>query len=241
MSASSGPGPTARLLLLVLAVACGAGALRVSQAEALAWPWLAEWSRAHPDPSAFSTTEQAQLSRTLDEQRRDDAVLLLAGLAAGCAVLCLRPTLARGVGVPGAVLATGSVALGLVAAFASVRGQVQAARANRWTLGDDSLAALAGPHAAALREARARLGPDDAVLIAGTNQTLFNAAAWALDGQPLYPVLKDVPERLSLEDVRAFARTRPEGAGAPRRWLLDLGALDRGPAPTRPALIEIPP
>jgi hypothetical protein len=235
-------GRGARAALLTLAAVFGAGAAWVAPRDTLPLPWLQHWTEAHPDPRPLTGAEAATLMRTLAAQRRDDALMLLGGIAVGCLALAAWPSLARAAGgrVP-AVLAAGSVVIGLVAAAQSVGGQWQGARDGSWTLGDDSLPALAGPHAAALRAARDRTAPGDAVLIAGTNQQLFNAAAWAFDGRALYPVLQDVPDDLDVAAVRDFARARPEGAGQPRRWLLDLRALEGGDSSKRPALLELSP
>ena len=240
--AAEAAGGGARAALLALAVICGAGATWVASRDTLPLPWLQRWTEAHPDPRPLSGAEAATLMRTLAEQRRDDALLLLGGIGIGCLAVVAWPALARAAGgrVP-AVLAAGSVVIGLVAAAQSVGGQWQAARDGNWTLGDDSLPALAGPHAAALRAARDRTSPGDAVLIVGTNQLLFNAAAWAFDGRALFPVLLDVPDDLDAAAVRDLARGRPEGASQPHRWLLDLGALERGGASKRPALLELSP
>jgi hypothetical protein len=235
--------PRTRVLLLAVAAACGLLAAWIAEADALPAPgWLAGWSARHPDPHPFSPEESATLARVLDGQRRDDALLLLAGLAAGCAAVAARPALVRlAGGGAAAVLAAGSVALGLWATGESLRGQWQGARDGTWSLGDDSLAALAGPHAAELQELRAQIGVHDAVLLAGTNQPLFNATAWALYPRAIFPVLQDVPDAMSADEVRDLARALPQGADFPRRWLLDLRALERDDAAGRPALIEVGP
>ena len=234
--------PRTRVLLLAVAAACSLLAAWIAEADALPAPgWLARWSERHPDPRDFSPEETATLARALDGQRRDDALLLLAGLAAGCVAVAARPALARVAGGAAAVLAAGSVALGLWATGESLRGQWQGARDGTWSLGDDSLPALAGPHTAALKELRAQVGVGDAVLLAGTNQTLFNATAWALYPRAIFPVLQEVPDDLRADEVRELARALPEGADFPRRWLLDLRALERGDAAGRPALIEVGP
>ena len=240
---AAGLRPATRALLLALAVACGLLAAWAGRADSLPPPdWLASWTAAHPDPRAFSPDETATLARALDEQRRDDVVLLLAGLAVGCLAVGSQPPLARAAGgVLAGVLAAGSVALGIEALGASLRGQWEGARDGNWSLGDDSLPALAGAHADALRELRLRIGPDDAVLLVGTNQQLFNAAAWVLAPRAVYPVLQEVPDTLDREDVRALARSLPLGTDHPRRWLLDLRALERGDAAGHPALLEVGP
>lgn len=242
MAADGGPRRGARGLLLVLAAAAALGAVFVARVDGLPAPWLERWSHEHPDPRALSPDEAATLARTLDGQRRDDALLLLAGLAAGCAAVAAFPELARAAGSTlTRVLVVGSVALGLSAVVASVRGQLDGARDGTWTLGDDSLPAIAGPQTAALRAARDRTAPGDTVLIVGTNQPLFNAAAWTFDGRALYPILQDVPDGMSTEALRDFTRGLPQGAGGARRWLLDLRALERGEAAGRPALLELTP
>jgi hypothetical protein len=240
---AAGLRPRTRLLLLALAAGCGVLAVLAARSDTLPAPaWLVGWTSAHPDPRALTPDETQTLARVLDGQRRDDLVLLLAGLAVGCLAVAAQPALARAAGgVLAGVLAAGSVALGIEALGASLRGQLEGARDGSWSLGDDSLPALAGPHADALRELRQRIGPDDAVLLVGTNQPLFNAAAWALAPRAVFPVLQDVPDALGAEEVRALARSLSLGTGFPRRWLLDLRALERGEAAGHPALIEVGP
>jgi len=236
------PRPVARGWLLALALLCGAAAIVLASLPELPAPaWLVRWSQDHPDPRILQPDEQLLLAQTLGQQRRDDAVLLLAALAAGCALVAARPAFARPAGVLAAVLAMGSVALGVHAAGASLAGQLQGARDGSWSLGDDSLAALAGPHTDALRSLRERIGEQDAVLLVGTNQPLFNAAAWALAPRAVFPVLQDVPEQLTSSELLAFARTLRQGSDFPRRWLVDLAALERGPSAGRPALLELAP
>jgi hypothetical protein len=240
---AAGLRPATRLLLLVLAVTCGLLSAAASSSDALPAPaWLTAWSAAHPDPHPLSPDESQALARGLDGQRHEDVVLLLAGLAVGCLAVAAQPPLARAAGgVLAGVLAAGSVALGIEALGASLRGQWDAARDGQWSLGDDSLPALAGPYCDALRELRLQIGPGDAVLLVGTNQPLFNAAAWALSPRAIFPVLQDVPDSLGEEDVRALARSLRLGADFPRRWLLDLRALELGQAAAHPALIEVTP
>ena len=243
--AAEAPGlrPATRALLLALSVACGLLAAWAARSDTLPAPdWLADWTSAHPDPRSLSSDETQALARALGGQRREDVVLLLAGLAVGCLAVAAQPPLARAAGgVLAGVLAAGSVALGIEALGASLRGQFDGARDGTWSLGDDSLPALAGPHAAALRELRQQIGPDDAVLLVGTNQPLFNAAAWALAPRAVFPILQDVPDTLDAEEVRALARSLSLGTGYPRRWLLDLRALERGEAARQPALLEVGP
>jgi len=96
---AAGLRPATRALLLALAAACGLLAAWAGRADTLPAPtWLAGWTAAHPDPRAFSPDEMATLARAIDEQRRDDLVLLLAGLAVGCLAVAAQPPLARAAG-----------------------------------------------------------------------------------------------------------------------------------------------
>jgi len=243
MSAEAAASRGARAVLLALAVAFAGGAVWAASRDSLGLPWLEAWTRAHPDPRPISDQEEARLLRTLAEQRRQDALLLLAGLAAGCAALAAWPALGRAAGGPVlAVLAAGSVAVGLGAVVQSVRGQLQGAADGSWSLGDDSLPALAGPHAAELRAARDRTAAGDAVLLVGTNPILHNAAAWTFDGRTLLAVPQDVPADVDAGSLRAFASDKLPAVAAPaRRWLLDLGAIERGATAERPILVELEP
>lgn len=242
MADAPAPRRVPRVALLIVALACAGGAAALALREALPGPaWLERHAALRPDPRPLSSEEAATLARTLARQRRDDALLLLAGLAAGCLCVAARPALARPAGVLAAVLATGSVALGLHAAARSLGAQASDAAAGRWTIGDDALDALAGAHAGSLRDLRARIAEDEAVLLVGTSQALFNAAAWALHPRAVFPIVQDVPPGLEEEPLRLSARSLPQGAGFARRWLLDLGALEQGAAAGRAALLEIPP
>lgn len=233
--------PALRAALLAGGLLCAAAAALVGARDGLAGPeWLARHERSHPDPRPLDPAEASGFAAILARQWRDDAALLLAGLAAGCLAVALRPSLARPAGAATAVLALGSVALGLHATGLSLRAQAEAIAAGEWTAGDDALDALAGPHADALRELRARVPTDAAVLLAGTNQVLFNSAAWALHPRALYPVLLDVPRDLTPEARVRMARELPQGTDASGRWLLDLGALERG-EPVERTLLRLDP
>ncbi|HEX5010346.1 MAG TPA: hypothetical protein VFY71_08085, partial [Planctomycetota bacterium] len=114
---AAGLRPATRLLLLALAVACGLLSAWFASSDALPAPeWLTDWSSAHPDPRPLSADETQALTRTLDAQRREDVVLLLAGLAVGCLAVAAQPPLARAAGgALAGVLAAGSVSLGIEA------------------------------------------------------------------------------------------------------------------------------
>jgi len=242
MPEATGPRRVLRVALLLAALACAGGAARLAARDGLPGPpFLERHAELRPDPRPLTPDEAATLAHRLAGQRRDDALLLLAGLAAGCLAVAARPALARPAGVLAAVLATGSVALGLHAAARSLAAQASDAAAGRWTVGDDALDALAGGHAGALRELRARIAEDEAVLLVGTDQVLFNAAAWALHPRALFPLVQDVPAGMDAAQLREFARRLPQGAGFARRWLLDLGALAQGAAAGREALLDVPP
>lgn len=233
--------PVPRAALLAGGLLCAVAAAWVGTRDGLAGPpWLARHERSHPDPRPLAPDEALGFAAILERQRRDDALLLFAGLAAGCLAVAWRPSLARPAGAVTAVLALGSVALGLHASVLSLRDQAEAVAAGEWTAGDDALGALAGPHAAALRELRARIPADDAVLLVGTNQVLFNSAAWALHPRALYPVLLDAPAGMARDALARMARELPQGGDAPGRWLLDLGAVERGD-PVDRALLRLDP
>jgi hypothetical protein len=124
-----------------------------------------------------------------------------------------------------AVLAGGSVALGIALGGASIVEQVHRARAGEWTLGDDALSGLAGPHAETLRTWRGLVPEQDAVILLGTDSRLWTLVAWALHPRAIYPVLRDVQPDLSDAAIREQLRPLDLGRGQGTRWAVDLGAL----------------
>ncbi len=214
-------------MTLVLALLFAAAAVQVARQDGLAAPaWLTSWTARHPDPRAFTDVEAEALHRLQGVARRTDVTCLFAALAAGCALLAAWPALAtRAGGVRVAVLAGGSMTLGLVLAGVSVTEQLQLARAGDWTLGDDALDSVAGPHAATLRAWRERVPETDAVLLLGTDSYLWNVTAWALYPRAIYPVLHDVPREWTDEALVAELLPQELGRGHGSRWAVDLGAL----------------
>jgi hypothetical protein len=233
----------ARRSLLILTGVLVAGAMMLASREALDLPeFLAGWSRRHPDPRGFAVEEVLALEALRARERRDDLLWLFGGLAAGCLAVAVRPSLVRAAGgTTLAVCAAGSVALGAWALADSVAAQWSMARQGRWTLGDDGLGLIAGEHADTLAAWRRRIGPDDAVILIGTNQQLWTAAAWALHPRAIYPLVQAVPEGVSELTLLAVVRRLPLGQQHPVRWALDVDALAAGASATRPALLRVDP
>jgi len=228
--------PRARLVALLAALLLAAGAVQVAARDVLPAPaWLSTWTARHPDPRTFSEAESLALRALQDKARRKDVMLLFAALAAGCAAVAAFPRLpARAGGVRVAVLAAGTVTLGIALAASSVVGQARLAAAREWSLGDDALGALAGPHTATLRAWRARVPESDAVLLLGTDSSLWNVTAWALHPRAIFPLLRDVPPDMS-DEAQDFGR----GQGA--RWVVDLGALAAPARSAHAALLKVDP
>jgi len=235
--------PRARIAALIVALLCAAGALRVARENALAAPaWLEAWTAGHPDPRAFTEAESAALRNLQGVARRKDLLCLLAALGAGCALLAAWPSLAaRAGGARVVVLAGGSVALGIALAGVSAGSQARLARDGGWSLGDDALGAIAGPHAATLRAWREQVPETDAVLLLGTDSYLWNLSAWVLHPRAIYPVLRDVPPGLTdaalVEQLGALELGRGHGA----RWAVDLGALAAPEGCAHAALLKVDP
>lgn len=235
--------PRARIAALIVALLCAAGALRVAQEETLAAPpWIESWAAEHPDPRAFTEAEASALRDLQGIARRADVLCLLGALAAGCALLAAWPALAARVG--GArvvVLAGGSVALGVALAGVSTGEQARLARDGGWTLGDDALGAVAGPHAATLRAWRERVPESDAVLLLGTDSYLWNLSAWVLHPRAIYPVLRDVPAELTDDALVRQLQVLELGRGHGARWAIDLGALAAPESCAHAALLKVDP
>jgi hypothetical protein len=135
-----------RVALVVLALALGAASFAVSTRGTVPAPWLEAWT---PDPRALTEVEQARLMEEIGRQRRSDLVWLLAGLAAGCAVLAWRPA-PRGERLA-AVLVGGSILVGLAQLGLSSGDLVGLARSGEWSPGDDAFSIMAREHASTLR------------------------------------------------------------------------------------------
>ena len=235
--------PRARVVALLAALLLAAGALLVAREDALPAPaWLTAWNERHPDPRAFSGPEAETLRALQDAARRTDVLLLLSALAAGCALVAAFPSVAERVGgVRVAVLAGGTVALGIALAGASVGKQVKLAASGAWSLGDDALDAVAGPHAATLRAWRDRVPEADAVLLLGTDSYLWNVTAWALHPRAIFPLLRDVPPGMTDAALVAQLRAQGFGRGHGARWAVDLGALAAPDRCAHAALLKVDP
>ena len=217
----------ARVVALLAAAALAVAALLVASSGTLASPAiLADWSRRHPDPRALADGETVLLERLQGDARRADVLCLLGAVAAGCALVALRPRLAAACGgVRAAVLASGSVVLGLVLAGTAVVEQAQAARAGEWTLGDDNLDAVAGVHAPTLRQWRTIVPEGDAIILLGTDSYLWNVVAWALHPRPVYPLVQEVPPTMTEDELVGLLAPQAFARGHGARWAVDLAAL----------------
>ncbi len=232
-----------RLLLLLLAGVLGALAFVADARRPDGVPpprWLAQWERDHPDPRELAAPDADVFSGMEDGERREDLTLLLAALAAGCAAAGWSTRLvARAGSAAAAVLVAGSVAVGVFAVAISAKEQWSGLRAGTWTLSDDNLDVVAGPQAATLRAWRRQIGPQDAVIVVGTDQPLLNVVAWALFPRPLFPRLQDLPPDLDEQAVRKAAAGLDIGRGRPARWIVDLRVLRSGGAGSHPALMQV--
>jgi len=232
-----------RLLLLALAGAFAALALAVHDPDEPGMPapqWLQRWEQNYPDPRVLGPDEAATFTRMQDAERREDLLLLLAGLSVGCLAAGWSPRLVqRAGGAASAVLVAGSVAVGAWALGSSAVAQWNGARAGTWTLADDNLDLMAGPDAGTLRDWRVQIGEHDAVIVVGTDQALLNVVAWALYPRAIYPLVLDVPPGWSADELRDSARGAEVGRGHPRRWIVDLAALRAGGALRHPPLVRV--
>ncbi len=240
-----------QVVLLVLAVACATGAVIVSRVDGIdSVPLLDSWRGKHPDVRTLSPAERDAFDGLLAPARRDDLLFLLVGLAAGCTLLLWNERWARtgpagtstatGHGAEDAradrgwgplfvsVMVWGALALGVWRVAASVSDQREAAVRARWTLSDDALHVVAGPLEDTLRAWRDTVPEDEAVILVGTNQFLWNITAWVLYPRPIYPLLHEVPPGLDRAAMLDLARQLPHGAEHPGRWIVDLAALEGG-------------
>lgn len=216
----------AALLALVLAATWRGLTAREGVPEA---PWLTTWKQAHPDPRQAGEVAARRHQATRARQRRDDLAALALALAAGCAVLALVPAPRPGwrAAAP-RVLVAGGLALGLASVGGALGGLPERVRSGRWDPGDHALPAVAGPLADVVVTWRSRMGPDDAVIVAGTQDALLNTVAWALHPRPIHLVGAPVPAGLSPAEQTALGAVLPLAREAPARWLLDLDAVAAG-------------
>jgi len=231
-----------RAVLLLLAVVFTAAALLVSRRPEWPLPGAAAWAARHPDPRVVDAGAEASLALQLDGARRDDLLLLFAALAAGCLVVAVSPRVAAWTGgAPSAVLLCGSIGLGLSQLALSIAGQAQGLADGSWSVADDTLDRIAPAEAATLREWRARIAPDEGVILIGSDPRLYDLVVWALPPRPLYPMLLDIQPATSEEKVlrgaRGLAVVRERGA----RWIVDLNVLSRAAPAGHPALMRVEP
>jgi hypothetical protein len=228
-----------RIGLAIAGAGLGVFALLVAARETVPLRTVERWEQEHPDPRPMGGTDVRAVSAMGAEERRLDLTLLLAGLAVGCGVVAARPSLgATAGGTLTAVLAAGSIAVGVARLGASATSQVEDALAGHWSLSDDVLPRLAGPHAQTLRSWRGLIGEDDVVLLLGSDARLWNAVLWALHPRAIYPRVLDVPREMSSEEIAAAARRvapRPGGAC----WVVDLGVLSSPDGAGHPALVRV--
>lgn len=214
-------------------------ALDVSRRETFPLRAVETWEQAHPDPRPMSDSEVRVVADMGSEERRIDLALLLVGLAVGCAVAAAVPALTRAAGSTfAAVLAAGSIAVGVSGLATSTISQVQDARHGHWSLSDDVLPRLAGPHAETLRAWRERIGEDDDVLLLGSDPRLWNAVLWALHPRAIYPRVLDVPRAMGEAEIAVSARRLAPRPGV-ACWLIDLGVLGSPEGAGHPALMKV--
>lgn len=231
-----------RAVLLLLAVVFAAAALVVSRRSEWPLPGAAAWAARHPDPRVVDAGAEASLALQLDGERRDDLLLLFAALAAGCLVVAVSPRVATWTGgAPSAVLLCGSIGLGLSELAVSIAGQARGVLDGSWSVADDTLDRIAPMEAATLREWRARIGPDEGVILIGSDPRLYDLVVWALHPRPLYPMLLDVKRSTSEEAVLRGARALPVVRERGARWIADLNALSPWLPAGHPALIRVEP
>lgn len=228
------------LLLLLLAGVFAAAAALVSRHPTLPIPGAAAWADRHPEPRALSERAEHALSEQVDGERRNDLALLCAALAAGCIVVAAWPRVASWTGgAPSAVLLCGSIGLGLLHLGLSATGQLGGMRDGSWSVADDTLDRIAPEHAATLRQWREQIGPDDAVILIGSDPWLYDLVVWALPTRALYPMLTQIRPSTSTKEVLRGARSLAVGREHAVRWVLDLNVLQQGHASGHPALIRV--
>jgi hypothetical protein len=229
-----------RVVLLVLAGALCAAVTLLGRETELAVPGARDWTARHPDPRALDAESGRALAAQLDGERRNDVALLLAALAAGCVVVAAWPRVARWTGgASTAVLLCGSVGLGLFHLGVSAAGQVEGLRDGTWSVADGTLDRVAPVQAGTLRDWRERIGPDDAVILIGSDPWLYDLVVWALHPRALYPMLLEIRPTTSVDEVLRGARSLSVGRGHSARWVIDLDVLRQGRETGHPALIQV--
>ncbi|MHC5209820.1 MAG: hypothetical protein ACYTG2_03785 [Planctomycetota bacterium] len=225
--------------LSIAAVLLGVLALRVAARETFPLRVVERWEQAHPDPRPMGGTDVRVVSAMGSEERRMDLVLLFTGLAVGCAVVAARPALTTlAGGTLTAVLAVGSIAVGLGGLGSSAVSQGRDALDGGWSLSDDVLPRLAGPHADTLRAWRDRIDEGDDVLLLGSDPRLWNAVLWALHPRAIHPRVLDVPREMSTDEIAAAARRVVPRPGV-ACWVIDLGVLKSPRGAGHPALVKV--
>lgn len=217
-----------RIVCGVVAVACAAGAWTTAQRTRVPpAPVLATWEREHDDFYPLDEQQTVVFTTKRDEKRRDDVLWLLVGLAGGALATALAPsrTTARLGGPVGGVLVAAAVTTGLWATGRSLADQVDRARSDRWTLGDDALSIFASGHAVHIRELRERIPPDHAVITVGRRDIELNLAAWGLHPRPVYPLIVRPPVGLRVDMIAEELAASDLAAEHPGRWVLDLGRM----------------
>ena len=231
-----------RAALLLLAVVFAGAALLVSRRPEWPLPGAAAWATRHPDPRAVDPAAEATVASQLDGERRGDLLLLCAALAAGCLVVAALPRVASWTGgAPSAVLLCGSIGLGLSQLAVSIAGQALGQLDGSWSVIDDTLDRMAPAEAATLREWRARIAPDEGVILVGSDPRLYDLVVWALAPRPLYPLLLDVNSATGEEQVLRGARALPVVRERGARWIVDLNVLSPRLGAGHPALIRVEP
>ena len=231
-----------RALLLVLAAVFGGAAALVARQPALPVPGAQAWAARHPDPRVVDPDSEATLAAQVDGERRRDAVLLLAALAAGCAVVAASPRVAAWTGgAPAAVLLCGSLGLGLFHLARSAGDLAAGVRNGSWSVADDTLERIAPEQAGTMREWRERIAPDDAVILVGADPWLYDLVVWALHPRALYPMLLDIRPTTSEQAVLRGASRLPVGRDHAARWIVDLGVLRDPRGAAHPPLIRVEP
>ena len=228
------------LLVLAAALAAFAGWMFFAAPEGFASS-LPGLSAEHEDTRTFPEAQRAAHAVRQQALWRERCALLAAALALGVLSQALR----RGTRGPSWQAVLGVAALGVFGftAWSSVTEQMRLQREGRWALTEDSLSLYAGPLASVLSECRARIGPNDAVLLAGRQDLLLNVVATALHGRPIYPLMQAVPVQSTGDALRVLSEQVSLGSAAPRRWLIDLDVLaaDDREAFAHPLLLELGP
>lgn len=226
----------ARVLALLLVAALGWAAVQLHDLEQVRAPWLERWAQEHPGPREPDAQAIERVADDFAADRRADLFGLALGLAAAALALAVGPRAWReGRGVALRLVAVGAVVGGGAAMASSLNQVSNLAELNRWTLGDDSLAAYVGPLEGTVREWRERIPDDHAVIVVGTNDFLLSRVGWALYPRPVHPVVMALPPGVDLVGLGELADELSLGRDAPGRWLVDLDALAAG----REALVRV--